>query len=98
MDETNTTECPKCGYKLRIGDYPFCKGSADDHVPSHTGVIGDECDVTVRHGICNADGTPRRYTSKSEMAKEAAKRGLENHVVHVPAPGSDKSKWTSRWV
>lgn len=66
---------------------------------SYAKVIGDECDVTVKHGICNADGTPRRYTSKTEMKREAEKRGLVNHVEHKPSSRSgDSSKHTSRWV
>lgn len=24
--------CEKCGRALEVGDYPFCRGSADDHV------------------------------------------------------------------
>lgn len=62
------------------------------------GVIGDECDVLVRHGLCNEDGSARRYTSKSEMKREAWKRGLQSHVEHKPLPGSDKSPHTTRWV
>jgi len=63
-------------------------------------VIGDDIPggVEVKHGICNEDGTPRRYYSKSEMRREAERRGLVNHVEHIPARGSDKSKHTVRWV
>lgn len=61
-------------------------------------VISDECDVTVTNGICNPDGTPRRYRSKSEMRAEAAARGLTNHVVHLGTRGGDKSPHTSRWI
>jgi hypothetical protein len=68
-------------------------------LPTNRGqVIGDECDVWVKHGICNDDGTPRRYTSKKDMREAAEKKGLVNHVEHIPARGSDKSKHTSRWV
>ncbi len=58
---------------------------------------GDECDVTARHGLCNSDGTPRRYTSKTEMRREAEKRGLTNYVRHTPPAGSDKCKETQKW-
>lgn len=54
--------------------------------------------VEIRHGICNEDGTPRRYYSKSEMRAEAARRGLVNAVRHTTPPGSDKAPHTSRWV
>lgn len=61
-------------------------------------VIGDDCDVWIKNALCNADGTPRHYSSKSDIAKEAKKRGWTNHVEHMPASGSDKSRHTSRWV
>lgn len=63
-------------------------------------VIGDECDVWIKHGICNEDGTPRRYRSKAEMRLEAKRRGLINRVEHVGSPGSDKNRHghTTRWV
>lgn len=32
-------------------------------------VIGDEIDIEIRHGICNADGTPRRFRSRTELKK-----------------------------
>ncbi len=32
--------------------------------------------VLMHHGLCNADGSPRRYYSRSEINLEAAKRGL----------------------
>lgn len=63
-------------------------------------VIGDDIPggMEVRHGLCNEDGSPRKYYSKSEMKREATQRGWVNHVEHIGAPGSDKSKHTSRWV
>ena len=47
------------------------------------GVIGDEIDVTVRHGLCNEDGTPRRFTSMAELRREASARGL---VIYGETP------------
>lgn len=65
-----------------------------------TTIIGDEIvgGVDIKHGLCNDDGTPRRYYSKSELKAEAKARGLENMVRHVPLPGTDKSPHTVRWV
>lgn len=57
------------------------------------GVIGDECDVTLNHVLPG-----RRFTSKSEMAREMAARGYTNHVEHKTLRGTDKSPHTSRWV
>lgn len=62
-----------------------------------TAVIGDECDITVEHGACHPDGTPRRFTSKSEMKRVAAQLGWKNEVRHMPRPGSDKSPHTTKW-
>lgn len=67
-------------------------------------VIGDDLPggVMIRHGICNPDGTPKRYDSKTEIRRAAKKAGLEwGHDLnrHVPTPGSDKNKFghTAKW-
>lgn len=54
--------------------------------------------MLVKHGICNPDGTPRRYDSYSEMRRVAKEMGLQNVVRHAPLPGTDKSKHTQQWV
>lgn len=82
---------------------PFCRanervGRVEGRASASAAVIGDECDVVIRHGICNPDGTPKRYTSKSDMRQAARALGLENRVEHVPLPGTDKSPHTSRWI
>jgi hypothetical protein len=97
----NTSTCERCGGELRIGDYPFCKGDPTAHAPMRGAVIPDDIPggVLIEHGICNEDGSPRRYYSKSEMAAEAKRRGLVNMVRHVPdSRDSDKSAQTTRWV
>jgi hypothetical protein len=63
--------CPKCNKSLEVGEWPFCP-----HGPSNWGVIGDECDVWIKHGICNPDGTPKRYRSKADMREAAFNAGL----------------------
>ena len=63
-------------------------------------VIGDDIPggIWMEHGVCNEDGTPRKYYSKSEIAKEAKRRGLTNVVRHVPTDnGTDKAKHTVKW-
>jgi hypothetical protein len=84
-------ECPEGHGSLTIdhGQHGQSAGVIPDQIPGG---------VEVKHGICNPDGTPRRYYSKSEMAREAYKRGLTNHVEHVPMRGSDKSPHTTRWI
>ncbi len=92
-----------CYEQSTTSDYPCVCGGVMLRIPmtSNPGAmgraIGDECDTVVRHGLCNPDGSPRRYTSKSEMRKEATKRGLVNHVEHKTEPGTDRSKFTQKW-
>ena len=57
--------CPVCGESL--GTLWRTYGAAHQ---------GDEIDIWIRHGICNEDGSPRRYRSKEEIRRETAKRGL----------------------
>lgn len=100
--------CIGCGHEVidifvRDHEYPSCHkcGQPTERLwkgSSTAGVISDECDVWVKHGICNADGSPRHYRFKSEMKAEAARRGLISHVEHVPLQGSDKSPHTQRFV
>jgi hypothetical protein len=55
--------------------------------------------VWIEHGLCNADGSPRKYYSKSDMRREAKARGLENVVEHKPDNYStDKSAHTQRFL
>ena len=68
-------------------------------VPGHANsVIGDEIDVTIQHGLCHADGTPRRFRSREALRKAEKAAGWEPFVRHVGAEGSDRSKFTSRWT
>ena len=86
---------------LKLGERPPCPTCGE---PTSTlwrnanGVISDECDVWIRHGICNDDGSPRRYTSKAEMAAVAKAKGIANVVTHVTPPWTDKSKFTTKWT
>jgi hypothetical protein len=82
-------ECPLCGSTTQTLWRGASTSVIDDSIPG--GYI-------VKHGICNEDGTPRKYYSKSEMTAEAKRRGLRNQVEHLGSPGSDKSKHTVRWV
>lgn len=85
--------CEKCNHDLQIGDFPFCP-----HAHQAPSVIGDEIDVTIKHGLCHPDGTPQRFRSRLALKREEKKRGMENYVVHQPRPGTDKSPHTTRWV
>lgn len=62
-------------------------------------VIADDIvgGVWIRHGICNPDGTPKKYWTKSDIREAAKKKGMIQAVRHVGEPGSDKSKHTVKW-
>lgn len=88
---------------LKVGERPPCPtcGEATETLwESSSKVTGDDIPggVWIRHGICNEDGSPRKYYSKSEMRAEAQRRGLVNYVEHVAEKGSDKSRHTVKWV
>lgn len=70
-------------------------------LPSTLGaVIADSIPggLDIKNALCNPDGSPRRYYSKTEIAREAAKRGYTNMVQHQGTKGGDTSKITTRWV
>jgi hypothetical protein len=95
MMSDEKTVCPKCQRELQVGDYPYCKGKWSDHEGGHYGVVGDDIPggVWIRHGICNPDGSARRYDTKSSITAEAKRRGLIQSPRHV-----DGDKHLSRWV
>lgn len=65
--------CSKCGHELKVGDFPFCP-----HEPvTRISVIGDDIPggLMVPHAICNPDGTPKRYDSKSAIRAALAAKG-----------------------
>ena len=63
---------------IRFGerpDCPECGAATEISWQASAAVAGDEIDILVRHAICNADGTPRRYRSKTELKKAAFEAG-----------------------
>ena len=67
---------------------------------SSAGVVTDDIPggMFVRHGICHEDGSPKKYYSRSEMARAAKEKGMMNLVEHVGDRGSDKSPHTQRFI
>jgi hypothetical protein len=83
-------QCRRCGCALtRSWRRVQAPGVIPDGIPGG---------VWIEHGLCNPDGSPRRYDSKSEMAAEAKRRHLTQHVEHRGSEGSDRSAHTSRWI
>lgn len=60
-------KCPECGNET---EYSYGRAS------SAPAVIGDEIDIWIKHGLVEADGSPKHFTSKAAIRAEAAKRGL----------------------
>lgn len=81
-------ECTACTWsgKILAWDYEFplacprCGSEAKSPAPPNRapGVFGDSIPggIMIRHGLCNEDGSPRRYDSKTEIKAEAARRGM----------------------
>lgn len=68
--------CDKCGEELIVGDWPWCP-----HGSGTNNVIQDSIEggIMIKHGICNEDGTPKRYDSKKAIRDAAASKGLMIH-------------------
>jgi hypothetical protein len=92
--------CDRCGAQLKVGDYPFCGGDPSKHQPYNGIAVSDDIPggVEIKHGICNEDGTPRKFYSKSEIARAAKAAGLTNFVRHVGTKDGDRSPFTTRWI
>lgn len=76
--------CPTCaGPATRV----VC--DAPNRAPS---VIPDDIPggLWVKHGLCNADGSPRRYDSKSAIREEASRRGF---TVLGETPKDRGARW-----
>lgn len=100
-------ECPTCGAQktdvyVKSGDaYPACGECAVAMVwlPSAGATVkGDEIPggVWIKNGICNADGSPKRYDSYSSMKKAADAKGYTNHVERGVADKKDYDRLTRR--
>lgn len=90
--------CDRCLKPLALGEHGLFVCPLETR--AGVSVIGDDIPggVVMEHGVCHADGSPRRYYSKSEIAREAKRLGLVSFVRHVPDRGSDKSANTTRWI
>lgn len=84
--------CPTCGHELQIGDFPFCNGSTVDHGRYGGGVAADDIPggMLIEHAICNPDGTPKRYYSKSEIRETARAKGW---TISGETPKDPGTRW-----
>jgi len=80
--------CPLCGQEslnIMVADYPNCTcGTKMVWLPKRGDgiVVQDSIEggVMIAHGICNDDGTPKRYDSRAEIRRACEAKGLVNHV------------------
>ena len=53
--------------------------------------------LLIEHGLCNEDGTPRRYDSQTEITRECEKRGLRRwsdaHTEDRTRPARERMDW-----
>lgn len=103
IDSNCNTEMIDCLEPIEMLEEVYCtkcgKKTERAWIGKPAAVISDEIPggIWIRHGLCNEDGSPRKYYSKSEMAREAERRGLVNRVQHTSEPGTDKSPHTKKW-
>lgn len=94
--------CTQCNREMIdtfcvVPDYPACPdcGSTSERLwlPSSVAAIkGDDIPggLLIRNGICNEDGTPKKYYSYSEIDKAARAKGYVNRPERGVA---DKKDW-----
>lgn len=78
--------CTNCEYRsydvwAEPGEYPACPtcGAQTERLWTSTATaIGDDIPggLLIENGLCWADGSPRRFDTKSSILKEAKKRNL----------------------
>lgn len=95
-------ECTTCGHQIidvycMVPDYPPCplcqSPTSRLYLPSSVPtIVGDDIPggVVIQHGVCNEDGTPKKFYSHSDIRKEAEARGLINRPERGVA---DKKDW-----
>lgn len=70
--------CDRCGVELAVGMFPFCKGRQSDHGQATATVWADDIPggLEIANGLCHADGSPRRFYSRSAIRAACAEKGL----------------------
>lgn len=80
--------CTKCGAKDSILPIPTNPAStlmiATDDIPGG---------IEIRHGLVNDDGSPRKFYSKSDIKREANRRGL---TILGDTPKPYKVSWEGK--
>lgn len=81
--------CEQCGQPTERVHLGKPASVIDDSIPGG---------LEIKNGLCEKDGTPRKFYSKSDIARAAKEAGWTSYVEHVGTKGGDRSKFTSRWI
>lgn len=76
--------CERCYQPLDVGEHGLYKCALQPRFS--TAIWQDEIvgGVEIHHGICNEDGTPKRYYSKSEIREACKVKGvIPYHEVYA---------------
>lgn len=79
--------CERCYQPLSDGEHGLYKCPLQPRQSQHF-VWQDSIEggIEIAHGLCNADGSPRRYYSKSEIKQACAVKGfVPYHEVYAEA-------------
>ena len=75
--------CPTCGAETEPSETPPAQAASvhPDDIPGG---------MLIHHGICHADGSPRRFDSKSAIRAAAAAKGW---TINGETPKDPGSRW-----
>ena len=76
--------CTFCGGNLMLVEATFFGQAAAVH--------GDEIDIVHEHGVCHADGTPRRFRSRAELRAAEAAAGVRRLERGEKFAGDERAK------
>lgn len=95
--------CAACGWSGKVFAWsyesPKCGGCGQpaarvvaEPIGQAPAVVPDDIPggLEVKHAICNPDGSPKKYYSKSEIRAEAARRG---YTILGETPGAMENRW-----
>lgn len=99
--------CDECSYEGKAFGWdtefpltcPSCSGTSTfltyEQRGSSAGISTDEIPggVEIKHGICNADGTPKRYYSKTEIKRAANEAG---YTIAGDTPKPYRVSWSGK--
>lgn len=90
--------CDRCYRPNDEGEHGLFVCPLEPRRESVATVIGDEWPGGGSKTFYNLDHVPVTCANKTEWRREMKKRGMRVAEGHVGAPGSDKSKFTTRWT